>query len=172
VFWLTRPPYLRWIAATGILVGAAAWDFGGRRTEAFPFAAADIAARQEITEDLIEWRQVPAGLLALPDLTEPIASHDIDSGDPVTAAAVGDGGSIPSAWWAVPIALPASAVPGTEVRLVIIEPPLTVDGIVVISGERDLLSISDAGLVAVPEEAAESVARAAVDGGVVVLLKP
>ena len=172
MFWLTRPPYLRRILAAAILVTAAVWDLLGRRTEPFPFAATDIPAGEAVAEELIDWRPVPAGMLALPDLAQPIAARAIASGEPLLPSSIGGEGPIPEDWWAVPVALPATALPGTEVRLVLFDPPLAVDGIVVASGERDLLSISDAGLVAVPAEAAESVARAAIDGEVAILVRP
>ncbi|RPI20680.1 MAG: hypothetical protein EHM57_07605, partial [Actinobacteria bacterium] len=136
------------------------------------FAAADIAPGQAISDDLLEWRHVPLGLLVRPDLEAPVAKADIAAGDPVTAAMVSGDAMVPAGWWAVPIALPGGAVPGTAVRLVVAEPQLTVDGVVVASGERDLLSPADAGLVAVPGEVAPAVARAAAEGAVTVLVEP
>jgi hypothetical protein len=55
---------------------------------------------------------------------------------------------------------------------VVVEPPLAVEGVVVAVGGRDLLSVADAGLVAVPGESADAVARAAAEGGVVALVEP
>jgi SAF domain len=172
VFWLSRPPYLRWLAAAAILAAAVAWDLAGRRSEPFPFAARPIAPGELIGGDDVAWRDLPVGLMEVPDLAAATASRPIGSGEPITTGSVGGDTAIPAGWWAVPLALPAAAVPGTEVRIVVIEPAATVDGVVVATGDRDLLTVADAGLVAVPGEAAEAVARAAASGGVTVLLRP
>src|SRR3990172_6525095 len=44
VYWLQPPPYLRWAAATLLVVGALVWDLRGSASAAYPFAAPPIAA--------------------------------------------------------------------------------------------------------------------------------
>jgi hypothetical protein len=110
--------------------------------------------------------------MSQPDLTAAVAARDIEEGEPITTAAIGSGPIIPEGWWSVPVVLPAAAVPGRAVRLVLTAPPRDVDGIVVAAGRDDLLGGSGTGLVAVPAEAARPVAIAALDGMLVVLVEP
>ena len=172
VFWLTRPPYLRWAAVVLVVAAAFVWDLRGRSGVPHPFAARAVAAGEALDETAIVWRTIPRGLMVAPELAEAVAGRAIESGEPIIAGALGRGPIIPAGWWSVPIAMPADAVPGTPVRLVITEPPLEVDGIVVASGETELLGMSDAGLVAVPEEATRPIAAAALAGTLLVLLRP
>jgi SAF domain len=172
VFWLTRPPYLRWAAAALILVGALVWDLRGRTGVLYPFAAVPISAGAAIGEGDVEWRTVPNGLMAPPDLAVPIAARAIDSGEPILPSALDTGGGVPAGWWSVPVTLPSAATVGTRVRLIATEANVEADGVVVAAGTSDLLSISDAGLVAVPPERATPIARAAADGTLLVLVAP
>jgi len=172
VFWLTRPPYLRWVAAALLFIAALVWDVRGRTGVPYPFAAHQIAAGAAIGEEDVEWRTVPSGLLALPDLALSIASRAIDEGEPILPSAIDFAGGIPNGWWSVPVALPETAVAGSRVRLITTEGTVESEGIVVTAGSSDLLSISDAGLVAVPPEHAAAVATAAVDGTLIVLIAP
>ena len=172
MFWLTRPPYLRWAAAALLLVAALAWDLRGRSGMSYPFAANSIEAGAAIGEADVEWRTVPSGVMEMPDLSVPIASRAIAAGEPILPSALDAGAGIPEGWWSVPVALQAAAVPGSRVRLIAIDTRVETDGIVVAGGSTDLLSMSDAGLVAVPPEHAASVAAAAVEGSLIVLVEP
>lgn len=172
MFWLTRPPYLRWAAAALLLVGALAWDVRGRSGVPYPFAAQPIAAGAIIGESDVEWLTVPDGLLTPPDLSAPIAARAIVAGEPILPSAVDAEAGVPDGWWAVPVALPAAAVVGSRVRLIATVSGIESDGLVVAAASTDLLSISDAGLVAVPPEHATAVAGAAVDGTLIVLVAP
>jgi hypothetical protein len=172
VFWLTRPPYLRWAAAALLLIAALAWDLRGRSGEPYPFAARSIAAGTVIEEADVEWRTVPAGVLAIPDLSTPIAARAIPEGEPILPSAVDAEAGTPAGWWAVPVALPAAAGVGSRVRLIATDTRVESEGIVVATGSSDLLSISDAGLVAVPPERATAIATAAIAGTLIVLVEP
>ena len=44
MFWLTRPPYLRWAAAAAVVVAAFLWDLRGSSDILYPFATSAIAA--------------------------------------------------------------------------------------------------------------------------------
>lgn len=171
MFWLTRPPYLRWAAAVALVVAALLWDLRGRSGEPYPFAAADIDAGVPIGEDDVDWQSVPRGLLAMPDLSAPIAARAIPAGEPIVPSAVDAEAGIPDGWWAVPVALPAAATPGAAVRL-IAPGGLETDGVVVEVGSSELLSFSDVGLVAVAPERAAEVATSAMDGTLIVLIEP
>lgn len=171
MFWLTRPPYLRWAAAVLLVLLALAWDLRGRGGVAYPFAATAIEAGAVIGEDDVEWRTAPRGLLAAPDLSAPVAARSIAAGEPILPSSLDDDAGVPEGWWAVPVALPPAATRGAAVRL--IGPDgVESDGIVVGVGSTELLSFSDVGLVAVPPERAAAVAAAAVEGTLIVLIAP
>ena len=172
MFWLTRPPYVRWAVAAAIVVAALLWDVRGSAQILYPFAATAIAAGTPITDSLVVWHSVPKGAMKVPDLSDPIASRDIESGEPIVPSAVSGESMIPDGWWSVPVPLPGSAFPGTRVRLVGVETEFETDGIVVSVAGDDLLSFSDSGLVAVPPGFAAVVAVASRDGTLIVLLDP
>ena len=172
MFWLTRPPYVRWAAAALLIVAAFIWDLRGRTGTPYPFAAVPIAAGATIGEGDVDWRSVPGGLMPLPDLSTPVAGRDIERGEPILPSAIDPEGGVPAGWWAVPVALPAAAAVGSRVLLLSVEQDFEADGIVIATGSGDLLSVSETGLVAVPPEAATMVARAAFDGRLIVLVAP
>lgn len=173
VFWMRRPPYLRWLAAAAVLVVALAFELSDRRSTPHPFAVRDIAAGATITNGDIEWRPVPAHLLPLPDLTNPVAAHDVSRGEPLRPSDVASSSLVPPGWWSLPLVLPQSAVPGVAVRIVVLDEPMAaVEGIVVAAGESNAFSIADAGLVAVPESHADAIAAAAAADRVMILLRP
>lgn len=172
MFWLTHPPYLRWAAAALLLIAALAWDLRGRSGVPYPFAAQPIAAGAVIEEADVEWRTMPGGVLAMPDLSAPIAARAIPAGEPILPSAVDADAGIPAGWWAVPVALPAAAVVGSRVRLIAADTMVDSEGIVVAAGSTDLLSTSDAALVAVPPERATAIATAAAAGTLIVLIAP
>jgi hypothetical protein len=125
-----------------------------------------------ITEAEVEWRRVPEGSMALPDLSDPVASRDVPAGEPIVPSAVSDAATIPEGWWSVPVPLPATALPGARVRLVDAVSGVETDGIVVAVASDDLMSFDESGMTAVPPEAATLIAIAAREGNLVVLLEP
>lgn len=173
MYWLQRPPYLRWAAAAALVLTAFAWDLARARTEPFPFAAREIAAGTPIEASAVRWRKVPSGLFEAPDLGAASALVAIPSGDPITSAVVGEPPPAPEGWWAVPVDLAPGAAPGDEVLLVIADPPLTVPGIVLIPGSGDRFGIdARPASVAVPAEAAPVVAAASRAGLMVAATRP
>lgn len=170
VFWLTRPPYLRWAAAAALIVAALMWDLRSSAEVLYPFTSRAVTAGARITETEVEWRRMPEGAMALPDLSDPIASRDLPAGEPILPSAVSATMVIPEGWWSVPVPLPTTAVPGTAVHLIDTISELETDGIVVTAGSDDLLSFEQSGMVAVAPEAAAHVAIAAREGTLVVLL--
>lgn len=169
MIWLTRPPYLRWLAAAAIVVASAAVDLAGRATEPVPFAAADLPRGTQLEAAAIEWRDVPVGMLEAAEISGH-TRHPVATGDPITASNVTPDGRITIGWWSVAVDLPASATTGQPVRLVGTNPEFSVEGIVAELGERSTFGVGGAGLVAVPPEFADRVARALASGQLVVLL--
>ena len=172
VFWLNRPPYLRWAAAAAVVVAAFLWDLRGSSDILYPFATSAIAAGATITEADVEWRRVPEGTMALPDLSDPVAARDVPAGEPIVPSAVSGATTIPEGWWSVPVSLPATALPGTRIRLVDPASGFETDGIVVAAGSDDLMSFEESGMAAVPPAAATLIAIAASEGTLVILLEP
>jgi hypothetical protein len=172
VFWLRKPPYLRWAGAGLIVVAALLWDLREGATEPHPFASRDLVAGEAIEADDIEWRDLPGGVLTAPDPEGTTAAVPIARGEPLTRPVLTRDVGYPDDWWAVPVVVSAAAVPGSAVRLVILEPPMTVDGVVAQPGTDDPFSLDPTGLVAVPAEVAAQVAAAAIDGNLVVLARP
>ena len=171
MFWLTRPPYLRWVAAAAVVLAALLWDLRDEAEAPYPFAVSTISAGTPITESMVEWKNLPDGALALPDLSDPVAARDLPAGEPIVPSAVSGAPVVPDGWWSVPVPLSQRAVPGSQVRLIDALSGLEVDGFVVAAGSDDLLmSIDTSGLVAVPPNAAAAIAIAAAEGTLVVLL--
>jgi len=173
VYWLQRPPYLRWASAGLLLLVAAAWDLSGEPTRNHPFLITPVAAGSPITDDLLVWRPVPAGMLELPDLGGSVAAVDLAAGDPLTPSVLGSPVVAPAGWWAVPLAIGRHADAGDEVMLVTIDPALTIPGIVVEPESGDAYSLDfRPAVVAVPGDVAPLVAAAAGEGRLITVVEP
>jgi hypothetical protein len=173
VYWLPRPPYLRWAAAALLVLGAFAWDQRSPATELRPFAARALTAGEAIEASAVAWRQVPAGLLPSPDLSSATAAVDLAAGDPLVAGVLRRGAAIPEGWWEIPVAIGAHADAGDEVMLVILDPPASITGLVVTPQQGDAYSLDyRPAVVAVPGEEAARVATAAAAGTLVAAVAP
>ena len=170
VFWLTRPPYMRWFATAVVIATSAAFDLAGRTTEPVPFAKTDIPRGVSLAAVNIEWRDSPTGLLDAAIDLDGFTNVPIAAGNPITASAVVADRPIPSNWWSVSVDLTTSATQGQPVRLVGLDPEFVVDGVVTATAHNGAFGVDDPGLVAVPADVAEQVARAAATGRIVVLL--
>jgi hypothetical protein len=158
VFWLSRPPYLRWgLAATLVAVGL--WtELAPEPGTLHPFARDTLPAGALITEDLVEMRVVPEGLfdpVHLPARTRvpvpagrPLISHGLERDRPT-----------PDGWWTFALPVPPGGTAGSPVRLVVDDgaSAATFDGILVSSSPGDYGGTE--GVVAVPEDAVVSVGR-------------
>lgn len=136
-------------------------------TTRHPFVVVDLAVGDAIDDTAVTWRDIPRGLLE-PVVLPTVASRALRAGDPVL---LGDGSAatnsgIPEGWWGVEVDLPAGARSGMSVKLV--SATTAVDGIVIDVTDGDFGERT--GLVAVPGDAAEGVATAALDTTVMVLL--
>jgi hypothetical protein len=166
VFWLSRPPYIRWaLAGLVVLVGLLV-EFRPAQTVAHPFAAETIGVGETVDESRVIWRDVPVDLLA-PVMLPATATRRIEPGEPVLGGApAGDPGAIPAGWWAIELGVPAGATTGMAVKLV--SDTGATDGLVIETRDGDFGERT--GLVAVPGDSAQLVARASLDGSVAVLL--
>jgi Flp pilus assembly protein CpaB len=181
VYWFRRPPYLRWGAGALLIALALVGEFRTAPTVSYPFAAGPLPAGQAITNEVVKWRPMPAGLLPTPELDDRVTARAVGAGEPlVPSLLVGHQAAVPDGWWVLPIALPGRALPGDRVQLVLVpvDPvalPITVPGTVVeaATSSDDPFSLAGpTGLVAVPGDHAAEVAQAAGEGRVVVALGP
>lgn len=173
MYWLQRPPYLRWAAAALLVIGALLWDLRPSPTTAAPFASRTVTAGEPIGADDVMWRRVPDGLLTPPRLDGAIAAVDIPEGEPITAALLAEAVSIPEGWFALPVDVGGYAAAGDRVVLIVTDPPLSVPGVVVVAQEGDRFSLDFApAVVAVPGESAAQVAAASVEGRVIAAVAP
>ncbi len=171
VHWFRRPPYLRWVVGALIVAVAFAAELRGDATVRHPFVATDLAPGDPV-EPALEWKDVPAGMLPLPAVSGATAGRTIAAGEPLLPSHLGSGPVVPAGWWSVGLPLPAAAAPGTPVRVIVDDPPMGIDGVVTGTPTADAFGFEASGLVAVPGESADAIARAAGRGGVTVLIAP
>lgn len=169
---MRHPPYLRWIAAALLVVGAAAWEVQKTAGVAHPFARHAISASTPLTIADISWRRVPSGLLPMPNLDGVTAAHDLAAGEALAPSSVSTHRPVPEDWWAVPASLPPGSAIGDRVRLVVIEPPASFDGIIAAPSSEDSFGFDATGLVAVHPSDAVAAAAAAANGTLLVLVAP
>jgi hypothetical protein len=173
VFWLQPPPYKRWAAAALLVIGAMVWDLRDTATAPYPFAARAIASGDPIGADDVVWRRLPEGAYPLPDLEAATAAVDLAAGEPLTAAVLAGATPIPDGWWAIPIDVSPHAGPGDQVLLVVVDPPLTLAGVVIEPQRGDATSLDHRpALVAVPGDQAPLIAAAEAAGLLVSAVRP
>ncbi len=147
-------------------------DLRGGDTQRRPFARSDLPAGTFLSEGDIEWHDVPSGLLPEPLLDGKVIARSLARGDPITPSALADHRPPPEDWWSVELPLPENTVAGTAARVVVDDPPLATDAVVVSVAEGGAFDASTTGLVAVPPQFADALARAAARGNAIVLLAP
>jgi hypothetical protein len=169
VIWLQGPQWIRWTIAIIIALAAIWTEFRGDASVEHPFAVEMITVGAVITDQVIEMRQVPRGLL--PAVEEfGFAARTFHPGEPITPAGVTtDEISPTSGWWALDIAVPRTAKPGDPVQLVLIDTGMVIAGTVRAVADSDPLA-SGLGSVAIPPEHTAAAASASANGRVVVLL--
>jgi hypothetical protein len=171
VYWFRRPPYLRWIAASLILAGALWMDLRGKPTEPRPFTVSSIAAGDRIVDEMLEYREVPVGVL--PEVNvDGYAMGPLSPGEPLTPSVISDRDPLPDGWWAMEMEVPTGAGSGAVLRLVIEGAATVVPGLItnVVSAGQSAGWVRETAMVAVPSDQASAVATALTDGKVSVLV--
>ncbi len=169
MYWLSRPPYLRWAAACLLIVFALYRDLAPESTVPHPFAVDLISAGAEVTSADVVFRDVPEGLLDPVSLPF-VAARAITEGSPVLVSDAEAGTRAPHGWWSVELPVPAGTKAGDEVLLVADDDD-PIPGLVVAAPTADGFS-EPVALIAVPGEAAPAIALAASENRVTVLLGP
>lgn len=167
MFWLRRPPHLRWIAAVLLLMAGLAIELREAPRERYPFAAETILPGASI-ESSVVWRELPKGTLPLWDgEVTGVAAVEIAIGDPILPSALATF-LVPSDWWSVAIPLPTPAPPGSPIRLVLGDEGQVVEGILIEAGvESGFETIS---MVAFAPSDATRVAAASSNSALVVMI--
>lgn len=168
MYWLSSPPYLRWLAAGLIVAGALFLEFRPAHTVDHPFASESIPRGDPLTA--VEWRRVPKGLFPLPNLEGSFAAVDVGKGEPLLPSHVSEAGYVPPDWWSIPVAMPFGAPVGTAIQLIDGATAQATDGVIVAEPPDDPFAIEPTALVAVPAESAAAFAVAAAAGLVTVLI--
>lgn len=169
MYWLTRPPLLRYLAAAMLIATGLAIELRPEPTLPHPFAMASIPPGTTITEADVRFRDVEAGLL--PSISLPaIARVPIASGDPLIPAMLSAAGeSAPEGWWSLEVPVPLGAVPGMDVLLVS-DGLVEVTGMIVAVLPGDDFGGGPIGLVAVPPDSTAAIATALNENRLVPLL--
>lgn len=156
---------MRRIAGVLIFLAAVVWEIRPIPHDRRAFIAADVAAGEAVSEDVLEWREVPVGVL--PELAEPtgVFVADFVTGTPLVAAMLAAEPAMPVGWWGIEVPVPGGTSVGTEVRLVVdvrLEPKVIPGLVIRIVGEDSLAGLT--ALVAIPEAEVGAAAAALADG--------
>ena len=167
---MQTPPWGRWLAAAAISLGALWVEFRPDPLVEHPFAATPITAGQPLSEANLVYQRIPSGLID-PITLDGVALRPIDVGEPLLISSVGPADeSIPTGWWAIELEVPQSAGRGDRAHLVILDTGEVVEAVVVAGLDDDPLG-RGTGTVAVGPDHAASVAAAAANGRVAVMIQ-
>ncbi len=172
VFWMSRPPYLRRIAAVAVVVVAVAIEFRPATTERLPIASADLPAGATVTAADVEWADVSKGAIEPAALPATLARM-VPEGAPISAADIGSGTvDVPTGWLQIELEVPAATQTGATVVAVMspsrLDRPAT--GVVTQAPEAAGFDALTA-LVAFSPSDAVAIAQAVAEGTVTVLLR-
>jgi hypothetical protein len=169
MLWFEPLPWGRWILVGVLAVLALYLEVRPDPSVDVPFAIVDIAPGATVDETNAEMRPVPSGLFEGATLGD-VTSEPVVAGAPVLASDVSeDNRAVPVGWWIVAVTLPDGANPGDDVRLVLLDSGIEVEGVVAHPGSDDPFAAADGG-VAVPPDSSGEVARAASNGRLAVLI--
>ncbi len=161
---------MRWSVAALVIVIVVGAELGGPSTVAYPFAGEAIAAGAEITAASIEWKDVPDGLLPATELTG-TTRLEIAAGSPITPDRLAMTPMVPANWWIIELPVGRTASVGREIRVVVLDPVVTITGVLASLPEPDPFGGELLGAVAVPPESADVIARAAARDAVVTMAR-
>lgn len=119
VYWMSRPPYVRWAAAGMILIIGVVNEFRPATTIPVPVARSDLAVGSLVEEEAVAWFD------GSPDLFDEISlpirlGRSVRAGDPITAADFpSEADRAPADWWRIALPVPTATAAGSEVLAVV-----------------------------------------------------
>lgn len=168
MLWLERPPILRWLAATALVVVTAWVELAPPAGVPHYFLAHDVAAGTPLNASMVEVKYVPAP----PFETVPaggMAIVDLRKGDPLTPSVISEV-VVPPDWVLIAAPLPDHAVAGAAATGLILDPdatPLQFPAVVVAAGGDDPFG-PGGGTLAVPPDWLSRAAAAVAEDRLVV----
>lgn len=169
MLWFEPVPWVRWLLVAMLAVLALFLELRPDPSVEMPFATVDITPGSTIDDTNSEMRAVPAGMFEGAARGD-VARQSITAGAPVLAGDVSEESeTIPPGWWVVAVTLPDGVRPGDDVRIVLLDSGVDVEGVVAHPGSDDPFAAADGG-VAVPPASSADVALAAANGRVAVLI--
>jgi hypothetical protein len=175
VFWITRPPYVRWTFISLLVIVILWLEIRPTASTPHPFLAQDVATG-ELVDNAIVWTDVPEGVLPASEGSG-FATHALTAGDPLLPSDTSpESFGAPPDWWIVEVALPRGAEAGSPVQLVIVPEPggaaaSPIAGVVVSVTKNDAFVEHTIGSVAVPPGSAATAAVAIANGQVSVIIQ-
>jgi hypothetical protein len=168
---MSRPPYLRRIAAVLVVLVAVAIEFRPTTTQRLAIATTDLVAGTTVTEADVAWVDVSKGAIE-PAVLPAIVSRMVPAGAPISDADVDSGSvEVPADWLQIELEVPAATQNGATVVAVmspaLLDRPAT--GLVTRVPEATGFDGLTA-LVAFDPTDAVAVAHAVAEGTVTVLL--
>ena len=169
MIWLQSAPWGRWILS-GLIACFALWfELRPDKMVEHPFATSRIEVGELISGANTTMERVPAALFTEIDPGS-VASNSIPAGAPIHITDTADADSpIPPGWWVVSAELPVGARSGDSVTVVLLESGEVANGVVVTTSIDDGFSNNEGGIAIEPTHAV-SVARAAAEGRIAVLI--
>lgn len=119
MYWIARPPYLRWIIVAFVVLFSLWIELRPDPTTLHPFTEREIGRGAPVAA-AIEWRLIPVGVLP-PVEGLGFAAHELAAGEPILPSdLVAEPFLAPDGWWIVDVELPADTRIGSPVQLVIV----------------------------------------------------
>ena len=177
MLWFAPRPYLKWAGAVAIVAFSWWIQLAPAPVTLHPFARVDIPAGVELSEDLLEYREVPEGLLP-PAVAQGALAVPLAAGDPLLPSLLSTlETAVPDGWWAVELEAPPGLLPGRYVLLVAggdgLSPPgEPIPGMVIRPMADGRTDSGETALIAIPGEHLARVSAASAYGTLTVAVAP
>ena len=169
MFWLTQPPYWRWLAAAAVVAFAAYLDLSGPPEETYPFVAEAVDPGVPVP---VVWKAIPSGVLPPHGELSGVAGQALSAGTPLVNGLLSPAPRVPDDWWAVSVELPPTAEVGSDVMVTTRAPDLEVVGTVIMPSTSGGFGALSPGLVAFSPDQAAIIAKAVADHRATILVRP
>ncbi len=177
MLWFAPRPYLKWVGAAAIVGVSWFIQLMPAPVTLHPFAAVDIPAAAELSDDLLEYREIPEGLLP-PTTGQGTLAVPLVAGDPLLPSLLSNTETaVPDGWWALELEAPPGLLPGRYVLLVAGGDDLSplgqpIPGIVIRPMADEPYDSEERALIAIPGEHLARVSTASAYGTLTVAVAP